>query len=367
MVLTSNRRGMVVLMRWGVVTRITCAVLIDGWALLNAGWICVLAGGLLIAPMALMMWFMQKDNPQASPQALMDGALGAMARRVLCLALCATSLYELSVGSRFATLSVAFSAFDQAADWLLITITIAAALVCTLTGGDGVTGGAQMFRWVTYFLLGGIWLTQIVHANYHWLFPIFGPGWPELLRGSLSVAGINTSILAAWLCMSEETGQSREGGRKYRPTGPGYMLRSVLILTAMGMALALISSLSGPSTPGAATERDFALERLVANGRLSTVVQFPMMFIWFITQIIMVTFNLFTATAMLAQAVPKLPGWVCALLCAGAGVAMALSPVASRDTIDLVNTWRYAILMAAMLAFAVAHGIKQRGRKHAQA
>ncbi len=367
MTLTSNRRGIAALMRWGLATRVFCLCTLDGWSLLNAGWICALVGSLLVAPLALLMWSMQRDDAAAAPSVLMDNALGQGARRALCLLLCAASLYELAISARFATLSAAFSAFDQSPDWALIAITVVSALLCTLTGGNGVTGAAEVFRWLVYFFLGATWVIQSPSINYRWIMPIFGPGWPELLRGSLSVAGIETAILAAWLCMNAESGQSQEGGRPYRTTGPTFMLKGLISFTAIVMLMTALVSMIVPATPGAPTERDYALERFLTNGRVPNMVQFPHMLIWFITQTIMVAFNMFISSAMLYQAAPKIPAWVCALLCAGAGIALSVSPLASRDTIDLINTWRYGLVTAAFLPFAVAHWIKQRGQAHAHA
>ena len=253
----TSRRNMAALISWSVGMRLFCATAMDGALLLNSGWISIILSALLALPSALLIAMLSRNDPKKSPAALLDGALSIPARKGFSGLLCLCSLYEFGTGLRLISLSAEFSGLDHQPLLLICTASAGTALIACLGGAAGISGTVQLWRPLYYALMGLLVVVLSGSINPAWLFPLLGPGVEQLVLSGVSFGGMQTGLLAGWLCMGEETGESQSGGKPYSLTGSGLMLRTLVRLSLVSGLLTLIVSMHCPAMPRAPSERDF--------------------------------------------------------------------------------------------------------------
>lgn len=367
MTFTLNRRSAASLGRWAIGMRLFSAVALDGAPLGNSGWISLALAGLMSLPLVLMISFMSRAQPEASPISLIEEAIGLWARRTLCLVLSMFSLYEAGVSTRMAVTCAEYVAFHQTPTLVLTLLPICVCGIACLRGGLGVSGASQVLRYLFFLLIGGMIIVEIGSMNWRWLMPVLGPGVDPLLRAALSYSGMTTALASIWLCMGEETGLDRTGGTEYKKTGPFYPLKILGVITLGAVIAALLLTVLAPSLPGGPNARDFALDKLLANGLSGAPLQLPLMLVWFLAQALMLAFYIYTASFLLKNCFEKLPWWACVLVVSAVTAFLAFSGITDRAYIDKVNALiRYPAVNVILFAVGAVSIIKQRGKRVAK-
>ncbi len=363
---STSRRAMFSIGRMAIAVRLFSAAVMDGAPLGNAGWISILIGGVLSLPVVLMISLVSKGAPEDRPLTLIDRACGQWVRRAFCFAMCMLTVYEASCCTRLLVLSVQYVAFEQLPFYSLDIITILVACLGCLCGATGLSGASYFARYAVFCSFVFMLTSQFSAINWRWLAPVLGPGLTPLWHAGLSYAGILTSVIVVWLLMDEEHGVDRTGGMSYKKTGPFYILKLLGTITlACALAMILLSMLV-PVVPGAPNERDFAIDKLLANGRNATSIQFLLMVVWFISGCTVIPFYIFASSSLLNSTVPVLPPKLCVVICSAATLFLTLSNLADRNMIDKVNAMiRFPVFTAVTLAICAVLLIRQRkgGRK----
>ena len=358
--IATSRRNLAALISWAIGVRLFCATSMDGALLMNSGWISVLLSLVMALPFALIVALLSRRDPGTSPLALMDRALCPLARRMFCGLLALCSLYEFALSLRLITLSAEFSGLDHQPMLLISSVSTSTALIACLGGAAAISGTVMLWRPLYHSLMVLLVVVLSGSISPRWLFPLLGPGVRQIALSAISFAGMQTSLVAGWLCMGEETGESQFGGKPYRTTGPYLLLRTLLRFAFIGGSLTLLMCMLSPAMPNAPSERDFYLEQFLANDQNATLFQFPLIFIWFINQAIMLCFFLFTAAHLLWVSCPKLSFRTSLLIATALGFTFSLSTFASRIHIDSVNTVRYLVVLLCLTCFGIGHALKQR-------
>lgn len=330
--------------------RLFYAANIDHPELMNAGWIPVTVACLLMLPLLFGLEVIEKDKNLPPAQAL-SALIGNPALRVYAGILCLFSLAETASVLQMLAGSAQHVALEGFPMWVLIGVSALVALVASRKGSQATGGACRVAGRTALYLLLIVLPIQLRFFNPNWLAPILGPGVRTLGESVFSFAGMIGALLPLWLM------------REKRPSGFARSLPATLLTAgALAVAFLLLEGMLSPSVPARPDLRLSQLDRLLANGRMSATLQFPMVLIWYLGLIILLAFTASSACAMLLTAIPRLGSWPAAALIAVVSTGLAMLSLPPRLSLDPISVIRLIATGIPALAFVLMACIQKRRR-----
>ena len=304
-----------------VAARVFLGLSVDAPTTRNGAWLSALLGGLLAAP---WVYCVCRFRPK---------------RALLTAPLAVLSLLDAAGTFSVVTRSAGYLALDRSPALALLLPTGLALIWCVWRNGDAIGYGAMLWARIAPVLLAITILLQCRYYRPLWLFPLLGNGWPSIIDGGVRAAGWVTAASAVLLVPAEP--EERLSAALGAPLGG----------TAIACALIALQQMMAP-TPlsGGWLNR---LDTLLCNGRAPLYLQLPMIVLWFAGLFHLLACELFAASALAQQVVPRLSGRVCAVLAAGSALALSRLEALPRIN-EAVSTWGFiAAGMLTVVLFAL--------------
>ena len=311
--------------------RVFCALAVDEPSAHSAAWLSALIGAALSIPALIAL--------HAASRRAAGGKLAAAAFLCASLANCRCALREI-------VQSAECLALDRAPSFALLLPAALALLWCVTRNGDAV--GYSAMLWFRSFpaLLVVVFLLQLPVYRPEWLrITMLGSGWPTVVGNGIRSAGWIVSTAAIWLVRDVE-GPSGDGVRP--------------ILTACAAAAGIVTGMialrvmvTPALKPGASASWQLRLDSLLTNGRSPLYLQFPMIVIWYVGLLHLLSCAGFAAAALAQRLFPSLDGKACAAIVALAAAFLSAAPRPDVQTASLLSQWQYVALAAAALPVAV--------------
>ncbi len=333
------------LVRPAIVARVVAGAVVDMPELMNSGWLSILLGGILTAPLYLFISRMKKLSRNVS---LSCGA---------CLLFFAISIFDAAAVAAIIADSASTMALNStAAVYLMLPLAILC-LGCLRLGGDALGASAGIWNRFLPALLAIVLILQARHYQPEWLTPLLGPGLPSIFAGALKAAGW-FALPAPLFLIAEPDVKGPE--RKLHP------LRTLLICTCFAAGIGVIFSMMTPVLQDENLGvRTFRLSLLLANGRSGLALQLPSIALWYPGLFYALLMGVFTGAVMLQKA---LPGWsprACIWTAMLSAAIIAASHFSGRNTATAAAGWLYAAIIAAIALGYLPPILKKEKEIHA--
>lgn len=359
MKLTFNPRGVYWLGLSALSTRLFCEAAIDGASIYqHAAWIPLLAGCILCLPLALLMDALDARGPEIAPMARLQGAIPAIPLRIYCAVLCLLYLADAFINAQSLSASGEYTSLNKTYTFWPTFFALLTAVIACLYGGRALCGAAHMLSLTTLLMLAFVVIAQSRSFQLYWLTPLLGPGLPVLSKSIFSFAALASGIVPLWLC--------RHAGRPDAEQPPAHaMLRLLGSIALLSAVLCILFFMLSPTLPSGPSDRFFANDRLLANGRMAISLQFPLAIVWHFALLNQLAFSLILCAQLLCFALPRLRPSICVLLSGTAVLALLLiiHPY-KQDVLGVLHTLHFMLVALPIIIFAAITLIKGR-KKHA--
>lgn len=355
---THERRALLTLVSVSTFVRVAYTAVIDVHDAGNAAWMQPIGGLLLSLPVFFCM--LKSVPPEKPSPSTLPAPAPWLKISVLCLF---WAFFTMDAGAWFYSLaeSAAYSTFSEVPLLLLYAPVLLSAAIVATKGGNACGGLAKLMLYTLPILIAISLFVEVTQMHPVWLTPLFGGGFPALLRGSFACAGAFASYPAAvwvFLCAPGEPIDAKTRCRVwYSP------LMSVLCAVVFAMFYGILA----PNIPDAPRTREFALERLLSGGGSGTSIQFPLLICWYSFLFLCCVMNVYAATRCLKMSVDKLSLRLCAWLCAIASGVWTLLGLSFGPMAVETAYVRFAAVTALFLLLTVFSLIKRRRIKNAGA
>ena len=222
--------------------------------------------------------------------------------------------------------SASYLAFSHAPVAVLMLPLALAAWRCSALGGDALGASARVWMWALSGLMLVVMLFQWPYYHPAWALPLFS-GTQGLLKASLRVAGWITTLAGAAILLCDEVPRTR------------WVLGTVA--SAMGVALALVLLRRMMTPPGAylAISRSVRVDSLLTNGRAPLALQLPMIVIWFMAMLHLLSYETFACGALIKLHIP----WISIVL---AALLLAATRAFQSFPLTFISDYRFPALLA---------------------
>ncbi len=272
--------------------RIFVGLALDSVPIHNGVWIAALLGALPAIPYLLCLEAVQAEAQPNRP-----------AYRMLMLLLASVALLDASEVLSVVAKTSEYLTINHVPLTVLTVPVALAALWCICRNGDAVGYAAMLWIRVFPVLLMLVLLLQLPHLHVRWLQPRLGDGWRAIANGGVRTAGWfvpSTAILFV---------SDRGGALPAKHVSRAWLACAALV-TAPLLALRLMMA---PTVVRNASWL-FNLDALLTNGRAPLYLQLPMILIWFVGLLHLLSCDCFAATALLQRLFPAIDGRACAAL-----------------------------------------------------
>ncbi|MEE1200440.1 MAG: GerAB/ArcD/ProY family transporter [Christensenellales bacterium] len=280
------------------IVRIFSDVVMNGQKLYNSGWIAVLLGGLFTLPIALAASLLKRTYPQGSA---LTRPKNLLLRRLFSgFFLLLSIVYLLLAAGTTRTISTTanFIALTNSVHALLLLPQLAVCALALCAGGTAIGESAHLWKKILAALLLLVIVLRISVLRPGWLYPLLGPGWPDLFSSGLRIAGKLSLLFSACLL-------SQENPRYPRRLSP---LRILAVVVGLSSAMLLLRSMQiPPMTDGKTESSFFQLSTLLTNGTAPLTMQLPLIVLWFVGLFFLLLFDSWMGATLLSLAIPSLP------------------------------------------------------------
>lgn len=214
-----------------------------------------------------------------------------------------------------------------------------AVLWCVWRGGDAI--GYAAVLWTRFFpiLMLVVMLLQMRHYHPHWLLPLLGNGWEDIVRSGVRASG--RFVPATAILLVSEADKCDKPRRSFAGVAAAAAVSAALLVLRLMMAPTGLADMPWASR----------LDALLTNGRAPLYLQLPMILAFFIAALQLLACECFAASALLQRLFAGIDGRACGtavvLACAG-GALSAYLPVAMA----YIAPWIF-IVAALMLSVAI--------------
>lgn len=313
------------------IAKVFCDLTLELPRLHNGALLAALLGGAFAAPIVRAM----------------TSAARSPSFRVSCALLAPLAALEASRSIRTLAHAASFLAFDRVPIALLTLPICLVLLRVLLLEGDAIGASARVWLKVFPLFMVLILALQLPHLEPDWLFPVLGNGWAAVLTGAVRVAATLCLLGALWLC----------AGVEKMPSKP-----HILVLAAASVAAGLtaLQLMMTPTTVSGELTRVYLLDALLTNGRAPIILQLPMVIVWFIGMLNLLTAEAFLAASLLGQCFPRLDRRPAALIALVFVIILSVIRVPGLD--DPARLGQIELAVAALTA--VAAGLRHWGGRH---
>lgn len=349
---SANRRGICTLTGMAMTFRVFYEAAVDSGQTAGGAWISVLLGMVMAVPAACCLAAVRRSRPGQEAGGALGSLVGSAAVKGIALICCAVMVCDAAASLRIMSSTVKYVAMPESNRVLILLTGAAAASVCAGMGVKAAAGGAVLWRRLAVILLAVMVIAQAREFRGGWLSPVLGPGWGELIKASLPVAGIFSFIVAGWLLMEPEHDRA------------GYAMLLTLIrsgLMAAGVMLAF--GMLVPPMPEEDPMRTFRLGQLLTNGRGGLSLEMPYVTLLYSGFLTMLVFETTAGARLLGLLFPDIQMKWRACLVGGCAFLIAASGGVEQAAVRLFSRWYYPVLTVAAVIPGCAALVGKKKRK----
>jgi len=334
--LSISRRASIPAAFVGATVRIFLDLALDGGTIHNGAWIAALSGALPVIPYLICLDAVQ-SNQMASTSL----------RLILMTVTALDAAHVLSICVRAA----GYLALDYVPVQYVALPLALAVLWCVWRSGDAVGYAAML--WVRVFpaLLLLVVALQIRHYNPRWLLPMLGNGFRNITTDAARASGWFVPATAIYF-VADNSGDR---------TGKRPLIVWLFFAPAVAALLLILRLMMAPTGLYDLTW-EARLDALLTNGRAPLYLQLPMILVFFISTLHLLTGECFAASALLQRLIPALGDRLCAAVVTVACTGISLSGF-TVDAVDFIAPWLYvAVAVPVALSALVQRMPKGGGR-----
>lgn len=317
--------------------RIFAGVVIYLPELLNAGWISVLIGALLCAPMILLCCLYSRNNRKKPMADALSSGLSAIPLKVFAVLSICVMVFETAVLIRLNTGAASYASLYNTPSLLVALSMMLVSYYCVTKNGLALGSAAKVWIYCLPWLAGLVILLTAPDININWLAPILGNGVTTTFAGGIKVAGWLSTIVILWVISEPETKP------KSSPYSTAWMFGFIAVIATL--LIAFNCATTPPLTKGITTSV-FQLDRLFSNGKTTMSLQMPMIIVWFINTILNISMNVFLSAKLLQLLIPKLDGRLCVFISAFVATVISQLGYAEEYVARIGAQYEYLLIAA---------------------
>ncbi len=352
--LTVQRRSLCTLTGMAIGFRAFYAVIVNGGQMYGSRWIALLIALLLAAPVALMLIPVRRKYSRAGGKKALNGTVWEWGERLLNLLLFIVLTYDAAATIRILCGTAKYVAMPEANLVFLEVVTAAVAALAALMGAAAIANGAVLWRRLMAALIVLLAAVQASSFRAAWLTPVLGPGLKTLAAEAMPAAGMFSFAAAGFFMMDPE---HDEKGTALVKT----VLKSGLVTVALGVLFCMLT----PALKDELSSRSFRIGRLLANDRAGLSLEMPYVVLLYSGMLTMLLFETAAAASAARIVLPGIKAEFCTLAVVIMALAIAVSGLAERETVERISAWYYPVIAVPALLAGCAAWL--RGRKEEKA
>lgn len=318
--------------------------------LVSSAWLPIIMALLLALPVILTA---RTLAGKAQMEDICTKAMGNIGARIFYILVLVIVMFNARVGAVLFSSSVLAYTADLPFDRSVVLIVLIVAGLCAYIGDMAVSNCARIALLLLMLTMGVLLLGTISHARLEHFLPILGPGLGDMTRSAPQLAG---KLLLPMLYIFRA--DMRDAGMK----------RALTVSAALSALLAAASlaiyTLSQPTLPAMPDTMAVRVSMLMNNGTSGIQLQLPLILIWNICQMLILSAQLALCGALLRMAVPRIKKMAVPVITTIiAAICLMHSEV--EDVFRFVNVATYPAIAVCILFICLLHKArsKREGRK----
>jgi len=313
----------------------------------NASWMCPLLGFVLFLPFMFALRQAEKLM-QSSPWEGVRIALPGLLKTSIEVLFALLLMYDAALLVRLTASSYNVLALNHVTVHLLIFPLAAVIILVILMGINALGNSARMAMRFLLVLLLILLCVQLPEYRFSYLTPLLGPGYRNIIAGSISCAGNMALISLIWFLA--QPGKNSRGLARYA------------LFSALGTtALMLMLHAGYPSMPQMDFTRAARIELVLSNGRMSLAPQFLLNILWYSGLLYLISAEVCAASCWLKLALKKLALPAIAVVETGIISLAAIYNPWWLQKAQLMNMATYALVGAPFALTLLTVFIKRKG------